>query len=190
MTRHKKEIALFLAALAVLGISLFSMMRKSTPPPAKKQTPPAAQAPGTATQQAQAGEEVPEGPLPETGSASRNPFAALAGAPPGPPSASGEAAGPEGQEPAAKPPAAPSGTLGASPAPPRGLPGEGATPTITLTGIITGQPSVAVIYHGDQRRYARVGDRIGDYRVQTIGRQEVVLVGPTGKLILRMGGRQ
>jgi hypothetical protein len=190
MNRHKKEIALLLAALAVLGISLFSMMRKSTPPPAKKETPPDAQAAGTAAQQARAAEEEPEGPLPQTGSASRNPFEAVAGAPPGPPSASGEAAGPEGQQPAARPPAAPAGALGASPAAPQGIPGEEATPTITLTGIITGQPSVAVIYHGDQRRYARVGDRIGDYRVQTIGRQEVVLVGPTGKLILRMGGRQ
>jgi len=70
------------------------------------------------------------------------------------------------------------------------IPEETARPALSLAGIVAGQPSVAVIYQNGQRHFARTGDRIGDYRVQAIGRQEVVLVGGTGKLILRMGGRQ
>ena len=181
MTRHKKEIAVLVVALVILGVSLFTMMRRNAPRPATEQ----AKAPSETAkprQPAEAGPEEAGGPASQEGASSRDPFAALPGAPEGPSAPPEETPGTAGQEPGVKPPAPPAGAEGA--------PGEAAKPDITLTGIITGQPSVAVIYHGDQRRYARVGDRIGDYRVQTIGRQEVVLVGPTGKLILRMGGRQ
>jgi hypothetical protein len=48
---------------------------------------------------------------------------------------------------------------------------------------------MAVIREDDQRHFVRVGDRIGDrYRVSAIGRQEVVLVGGGGKLVLRLRG--
>ncbi len=191
MTRNKKQLLFLVLALAVLGVSLFSLFRKPAPPTAKaqaKQTPQAKEKPKpTEEAQAPGGEGSQPVSLP-SGGASRNPFAAPPGAgttaqPPAtsPPPESGGPAAP-------KPPsAAPPG--GATAAPPAAAGGQ-TQPTISLSGIVTGEPSVAVIYYGDQRRYARVGDRVGDFRVQTIGRQEVVLVGPTGKLILRMGGRQ
>jgi len=182
MTRNKKQLLFLVLALAVLGVSLFGLFRKPAPQTAKKQEKRATQAKEQPkpTEEAQAPDGAGSQPasLPQTG-AGRNPFAAPPGA-----SATGQPAATSlPPEPSATPPGA------AAAAPPEAAGGQ-TQPTITLSGIVTGEPSVAVIYYGDQRRYARVGDRVGDYRVQTIGRQEVVLVGPTGKLILRMGGRQ
>ncbi len=182
MNRQTREIGLLVIALLVLGFSLFTMLRRSSPPAAREQPKPAVQADRQDRQAAKdKADQEQAGALAE--GEVRNPFAA-------PPDAPAEAAPeavsapPETPQPADSKPAA-EAAPGAEAAP------EGEKePTISLAGIVTGQPSVAVIYQGDQRRYARVGDQVGDYRVQSIGRQEVVLVGPTGKLILRMGGRQ
>ena len=63
--------------------------------------------------------------------------------------------------------------------------------SLTLTGIIDGRQTVAILRQNDQRYFVKVGDFIGDgYRVQSIGNQQVVLAGQQGKVILRMGGRQ
>jgi hypothetical protein len=190
MTRNKKQALFLVLALAVLGVSLFTLFRKPAPPTAKKEATQTAQAkqPPKPTEQAEADKANEAAQPPQTGTG-RNPFAAPPGvAATGQPAATGAPPEPDTsgavttQEPPPGPPRP------AAVAPP-GAAGAQTQPTISLSGIVTGQPSVAVIYYGDQRRYARVGERVGDYRVQTIGRQEVVLVGPTGKLILRMGGR-
>jgi len=197
MTRHRKEAIVLVLAAVILGVSVFSLIRKPTPRSAKQETKTAAQVEQKGQAQEAAAGAVGGGE--ETAAlagaaGTRNPFAAPSGAAgavgasvpgPGPAVSAGQEPGPGTTGPPRPAPAV------SGPTPPP-APGEGGAgpATITLTGIVTGQPSVAVIYHGDQRRYARVGDRIGDYRVQSIGRQEVVLVGPTGKLILRMGGRQ
>jgi hypothetical protein len=63
--------------------------------------------------------------------------------------------------------------------------------SLTLTGIVEGKSDVAILRQGDQRLFVKVGDSIGGgYRVQSIGNQQVVLAGPQGTVILRMGGRQ
>jgi hypothetical protein len=63
--------------------------------------------------------------------------------------------------------------------------------SLTLTGIIDGKQSVAILRQDDQRFFVKAGDLVGEgYRVQSIGRQQVVLAGQQGNVILRMGGRQ
>ncbi len=181
MNRQTREIGLLAIALLVLGFSLFTMLRRSAPPAPKQQPKPTTQADRQARKEAKTEANEEESGTPVKAKV-RNPFAAPPGAAPA------EGAPPTAPQPAENPPAAEgaSGTAEGGEAAPEGE----QEPTIRLSGIVVGQPSVAVIYQGDQRRYARVGDQIGDYRVQSIEHQEVVLVGPTGKLILRMGGRQ
>jgi len=61
----------------------------------------------------------------------------------------------------------------------------------SLSGIVVddaGKPT-AVIHEGDQRYFAKAGDTVaGKYRVQSIGRQQVVLVAGRERLTLKMGG--
>jgi hypothetical protein len=60
------------------------------------------------------------------------------------------------------------------------------TAAISLAGITMGEHPMAILRLGDQRWYAKAGDQVGGYRVQSIGREEVVLAGPDGTLVLRL----
>jgi hypothetical protein len=183
MQNRGKETLLLVLALVALGVALFTFRGKHTPtaPPAKPtaqqeqvQTEVARAAPGQgATEQAPGGEGEATA-AGATGGASRNPFAAphAPTAVPGPADAAG-AVEDEGH------------------APPTAEPAPVPDKALTLTGIVEGKPAVAIIRQEDQRYFVRVGDQVGEqYRVKAIGRQEVALVGPEGKVILRMGGRQ
>ena len=111
------------------------------------------------------------------GGAQRNPFSA-----PGASAAVGSDVSPEA---GAEASAAPEPGMGPERAEPGGELG------LTLTGIVDGKQTVAILRQNDQRYFVKVGDLVGDgYRVQSIGRQQVVLAGQQGKVILRMGGRQ
>jgi hypothetical protein len=62
--------------------------------------------------------------------------------------------------------------------------------SLVLTGTVVGKQTLAVIRENDQRYFVGVGEQIGDrYRVKQIGRNQVVLSGPEGTVILRMGGQ-
>jgi hypothetical protein len=197
MPRRGKEIAFLLLAVIALAVAVTTFRGKSAPAkkPAKK--------PPTAAQKARpsgkAGEKVQGQGAPgaPAGPATRNPFVAPGGTPEAalasPPTPTGSeaakaesgpaATGPGGAVTVVQGPAA--GGPKPGPAGPEGL----KEAKLTLTGIIAGQPSMAVIREDDQRHFVRVGDRVGDrYRVSAIGRQEVVLVGGEGKLILRLRG--
>jgi len=174
MQNRGKEILLLVLALAALGVALFTFRGKPSPtaPPAE---PTAAQGESEREVAAAPASGEPDrltaaGAAPE---GNRNPFAAPGTVPVAPePGAEPSAAGPETAAPTTEP----------TPASDKAL---------TLTGIVEGKPAVAIIRQEDQRYFVRAGDQVGDhYRVQAIGRHQVTLVGPEGKVILRMGGRQ
>jgi len=187
MGSRRKEILLLVLALAALGIALYTFRGKPAPPPAGGTV--VASQPGPAPAQEKAGAsaagqeggeqaEATEEGSPENagGGQQRNPFstpgAPVAGSAEGAPEAGAEGAAPE---PAAGPDQGDSG----------------GQMSLTLTGIIDGRQTVAILRQNDQRYFVKVGDLIGDgYRVQSIGNQQVVLAGQQGKVILRMGGRQ
>ncbi len=181
MEGRRKEVLLLVLALVALGLALYTFRGKPTPA-----QPPSATGAGPAPAEEASG--VPVGHPEDSGlgegaegaqepgdaAAQRNPFSAPGAAPAvvEPPSDTGFRSG--DQEPMA--------ALDLSES------GEGA---LTLTGIIDGRSTVAILRQNDQRFFVRAGDQIGHgYRVQSIGNQQVVLAGPQGKVILRMGGRQ
>lgn len=175
MGQRTKEIGLLILALAFLAVALFTIRGKREPvvPPAAPEeqaeaTPAETAEPGTEEAES-AGEQAAAG---EAG-AVRNPFA-LPGT---------SAAAPV--EPTAP---------GASPVEQIGAAGEPMTAVaalpegeLRLTGIVAG---LAVIRVGERRHYVRAGDRVGDYRVQSVGQHEVVLSSEAGQITLRTGGRQ
>jgi hypothetical protein len=179
MRSRGKDILLLAVALVALVVAVYTFRGKPRPtvppPPAPEQ--PADQETASATQE---GAEQPEEAL--AGTADRNPFSAPGAAPAAGitveagPSAAEEGVG---EETAGRP------TEGAEAA------GEAQASALSLTGIVAGKPAVAIIRDNGQRYFVKVGDQVGDrYRVQAIGRQEVVLAGQQGKVTLRMGGRQ
>jgi len=188
MEGRRKELLLLVLAVAALGIALYTFRGKPAPPPPGG-TPVASEA-GTAPAQGNALESAakPEGEqeaeASEEGSAKvaadgaqRNPFSA-----PGLSASHGAAAGPETE---AEGPITSEPGMGAETVEPGGELG------LTLTGIVDGKQTVAILRQNDQRYFVKVGDLVGDgYRVQSIARQQVVLAGQQGKVILRMGGRQ
>jgi hypothetical protein len=188
MEGRRKEVLLLVLAVAALGIALYSFRGKPAPPPPGGT--PVASEPGAAPaqgkveesavkeegeQQAGASEEGSSEAV--AGGAQRNPFSA-----PGASAAVGSDVAPEA---GAEASAAPEPGMGPERAEPGGELG------LTLTGIVDGKQTVAILRQNDQRYFVKVGDLVGDgYRVQSIGRQQVVLAGQQGKVILRMGGRQ
>jgi hypothetical protein len=72
-------------------------------------------------------------------------------------------------------------------------PGETEQPPIqtglTLAGIVTGPPTIAVIRYEGKPYYVKVGESVADvYRVEAIrGGNEVVLAGQQGTVVLRTG---
>jgi hypothetical protein len=172
MEGRRKEVLLLVLALAALGLALYTFRGKPAPtgPPAVAEPgAPAEPAPSEGLKVVHIGQGQ-EGPAQaaagsEAADAQRNPFSAPGSAPVGP---------------------APDSTPADLPDTPEW--GDG---SLTLTGVVEGKPDVAILRQGDQRFFVKVGDPIGDgYRVQSIGNHQVVLAGPQGKVILRMGGRQ
>ena len=63
-------------------------------------------------------------------------------------------------------------------------------PPLRLTGVIYGNPSMAIIRKGDKRYFVRPGDPVGNrYVVQTISHRRVVLASSQGTLSLDLTGR-
>lgn len=63
-------------------------------------------------------------------------------------------------------------------------------PPLRLTGVIYGNPSMAIIRKGDKRYFVRPGDPVGSrYVVQTISHRRVVLASSQGTLSLDLTGR-
>ena len=61
-------------------------------------------------------------------------------------------------------------------------------PTPVLTGVIAGDHSkVAILRQGAISRSYRVGESAGPYRVSAISGNTVVLSGPSGNIVLKMG---
>jgi len=188
MEGRRKEVLLLVLAVVALGIALYSFRGKPAPPPQGgtpvASEPGAAPAEGNADKSAvtQEGEQQAEGSEEGSseaaaGGAQRNPFSA-----PGASAAVGSDVAPEA---GAEGSAATEPGMGPEQAEPGGEMG------LTLTGIVEGKQTVAILRQNDQRYFVKVGDLVGDgYRVQSIGRQQVVLAGQQGKVILRMGGRQ
>ncbi len=167
MEGRRKEVLLLVVAACALAVALITFLGRSGPPP----PPPAA--PGPADLGARAERQADEQARQQSDTAetetARNPFSAPS------------TAGPSDLSP---PDSGSRDVLPAAPAEPVGAP-------LRLTGIVVGTPSVAIIRQADQRYFVKVGEQIGDgYRVKRIGRQQVVLTGQEGTIILRMGGRQ
>lgn len=168
MGQRTKEIALLVLALAFLAVAVFTIRGKREPvvPPAA----PEGQAEATAEETAEPGteeaESAEEQAATEEAGTVRNPFA-LPGTSAAAPVEPAEQIGDAGE---------PMPTVAALP--------EG---ELRLTGIVAG---LAVIRVGERRHYVRAGDRVGDYRVQSVGQHEVVLSSEAGQITLRTGGRQ
>jgi len=203
MTRRGKDVLLLVLAVVALVVALYTFRHKPAPAPAPQAQATAASAAGK--EKAKGGEATESPGATQTASATgapRNPFAGPG--PEGVVAASTPEVKPVGPAPAGPkvsegkgepvPSIPPTPAPAAASMPP--LPGAGQTAGprpeqgLTLTGIVRGRRTMAVIREGEKRYYAVVGDRIGDYRVQTIGQREVVLADREGKVILRMGGRQ
>ena len=201
---RRKDVLLFVLAIAALVVAVYTFRRPLQGPPAKQTaaTTPAKTGRETAKAGGEAGAQKGAGQMGTSlpaGGAMRSPFE-------GPGAAAGAAAA--GKKPQATPGKTPEGAgqqtpgpsvtplpMGPKPSPLPALPGpkpaSAQAQTLTLNGILAGRQAMAVIRQGEQRYYVRVGDRVADrYRVQTITQKEVVLVGSEGKVILRMGGRQ
>lgn len=188
MEGRRKEVLLLVLAVAALGIALYSFRGKPAPPPAGG-TPVASEAGAAPAQgnadksavtqegEQQAGASAEGSSEAAAGGAQRNPFSA--------PGASVEVGATVGPEAGAEGSAVTEPGMGPEQAEPGGEVG------LTLTGIVDGKQTMAILRQNDQRYFVKVGDLVGDgYRVQSIGRQQVVLAGQQGKVILRMGGRQ
>jgi len=175
MRSRGKDILLLAVALVALVVAVYTFRGKPRPtaPPLPAPEQAADQESASATQ-----EDSEQQPEEAVGPADRNPFSTPGAAPAASvtveqgPSATEEGVGEE--------------TAGR---PAEG--GEAQASVLSLTGIVAGKPAVAIIREDGQRYFVKVGDQVGDrYRVQAIGRQEVVLAGQQGKVTLRMGGRQ
>lgn len=197
MGTRRKEILLLVLAVLMLGVAVWTFRPKPAPAPVATAAAPGAAKPsegpaagakpgeqGGAKQEGATEEGAQEGSAAK--GAPRNPFTA-----PGAPTASAAPSG-KGAEPASGQPEA-----GAAGPPSAGEPTAAAQPegqqksAMTLTGILSGRPTMAILRQNDQRYFVKVGDVVGDgYRVEAISSQQVVLAGQQGKLILRMGGRQ
>jgi hypothetical protein len=165
MEGRRKEVLLLVVAACALAVALITFLGRSGPPPPPP--PPASErAAAGPNEQEQADAEEAEG---AEGESNRNPFS------PGDVEATSDL-----------PPSDPGPGSDLPPTPPDPMGGS-----LKLTGIVVGKPSVAIIHEDGERYFVRVGEQIGDaYRVQQIGRQQVVLVGQEGTVTLRMGGRQ
>lgn len=189
MEGRRKEVLLLVLAVVALGVAVWTFRGKSAPPPPVAVAQPAgekdadkeAKLDGGQATEAVAPAATKAGEAGGAGAQQRNPFTA--------PGGEGVAPSPAvpTTEPATGTPPAPAETQAGTPP----LPDGSEKPSLSLTGIVDGKPTVAILRQDDKRFFVKVGDQVGDgYRVQSIRGEQVVLVGQQGKLVLRMGGRQ
>ena len=206
MDKRRKELLFLAIGLVVLLAALYLTFKPSARPAqatTRPPTAPVAAAAPTAASQASANVEPSAAPIPmsEGGTTEgRNPFkpamAALPAAAPqtSPPPmftsprvaplppiqpVSLELFRPGGQEPMP-------GVISPTPA----ASGPPAEPPLRLTGVIYGDPSIAIIRKGDKRYFVRPGDPVGNrYVVQSISHRQVVLASNQGTLSLELTGR-
>jgi hypothetical protein len=202
MDKRRKELLFLGAGLAVLLLALYFTFKPSTPAArATTQPPQPAAAP---VEQPQPSAEIQASAMPVPMSASgtregRNPFApsvsTTAAAAPvgsGPPITTAMAPPPSlpllrpiGLElfPNSSGPESGPGPSVITPA----APGPPAEAPLRLTGVIYGNPSIAIIRKGEQRYFVRPGDPVGSrYVVQSIEHRRVVLVGAQGLAPLQL----
>ncbi|UCH36613.1 MAG: hypothetical protein JSV65_09740 [Armatimonadota bacterium] len=201
MDKRRKELLFLGAGLAVLLAALFFTFKPTTrPAQATTQPPPSATA-REPSDLASARIESSAAPIPMSQggtTAGRNPFAPVIAARPASAPGSAPPAMVAAMPPAPLPPiepmrlelfgppdqASPSGVItpAAEPTP--------AQATLRLTGVIYGDPSMAIIRKGDKRYFVRPGDPVGGrYMVQSIARRQVVLASSEGTLRLDLTGR-
>jgi len=208
MDKRRKELVFLGAGLLVLLAALYFTFKPSTRAaqavPQRPAAPPAAAAPAQPSAQIQPSPE-PSLVTESATSADRNPFA--------PAVASQVAAAPHGAPPPMMtamarplPPIqpmplrlfGPGSEPGAAPTPASSTPGvitprpaaPPAEPPLCLTGVIYGDPSMAILRKGAQRYYVRPGDPVGGrYIVRSISYRRVVLASSQGTLSLDLSGR-
>lgn len=205
MDKRRKEILVLAGGLVVLLVALYCTFRPSAP--AAQATPrtaaPAAMvatAKTTAAPEAQAAVTPTADPVSDT-TAGRNPFRPVI--------ATARVAAPITSPPPVTrlarlttPPLMPLRPVAITPFSGNGLGGEvSRTPVITptnrpaeeplaLTGIVYGDPSIAIIRKGSQRYFVRPGDTVeGRYTVQSVAQRRVILVSSHGALSLDLTGR-
>lgn len=197
MDKRRKELLFLGAGLAILLVALYSTFKPATRTATAQ--PPAGAAPAaTAQAAAQPSAQIqPSGapiPMSEGGTTDgRNPFRpVIATQPAAPPPPTMIAALSTRPLPPIEPmPLQLFGPGGGSPPGPSVLtPGPPAEPPWHLTGVIYGDPSMAIIRKGARRYFVRPGDPVGGrYVVQSISHRRVVLVSDEGTLQLDLTGR-
>jgi hypothetical protein len=205
MDKRRKELLFLGAGLAVLLLALYFTFKPSAP--AARATTQAPQPAAVPAQQPQPAARIQASaaPVPMSESATRegrNPFApsvstTAAAAPVGSPPPITTAMAP----PPSLPPLRPIGlelfpnSSGAESGPgpsviTPGAPGPPAEAPLRLTGVIYGNPSIAIIRKGEQRYFVRPGDPVGSrYVVHSIEHRRVVLASSQGTLSLDLTGR-
>jgi len=180
MQGRGKEIILLVLALGALGMALYTFRGK----PASAPAPSGPAAPAAK----EAAEEVAETPEEGTAATEGGKQASAAGTDPFSLPGAASGAGPVETGGTAE-----AGGGGATQVPVEPPPGEIERPPIQtglkLEGIVTGQPSFAVIRHEGKPYFVKVGDSVANvYRVEAIrGGNEVVLAGQQGTVVLRTG---
>jgi len=197
MDKRRKELALLAVGALVVLIALFLTFRPRTQPAAAQ--PPAAPAqvaqpkPQPKLQAAKPGQAEPA--LVQSGAPTttgRDPFRpvfiAQAGPVEGAPGSTGLAAATF--RPSGLPPFPISGFLGGSaPTAPGAAPVKAEEP-LRLTGIVHGDPAVAVLRKGEKRFIVSIGDPVDNqYVVKSISDGRVVLASGEKRLSLTLGGR-
>ena len=210
MDKQRKELLFLGVGLAVLLAALYFTFKPSARP-AQATTQAPAQETATATAQAPeqpAAQVQPSAapiPMSQGGTTpGRNPFtpvivAAAAAPPHNAPPPMLTAMGPRPLPPIepmslrlfpqpGAPPA--TGVMTPTAGPQPGAPTPTADPPLRLTGVIYGNPSMAIIRKGDKRYFVRPGDPVGSrYSVQSISQRQVVLASSQGTLSLELTGR-
>jgi len=202
MDKRRKELLFLAVGLVILLAALYFTFKPSTPAAqATTQSPPAAAPVATAPTQPSAEIQPSAVPIPASEGGTtpgRNPFTPVIAAQPAvtpssapPPMLTALRSGP-------LPPIQPMplqlfSPSGAAPDPgviTPGAPAPPAEPPLRLTGVIYGDPAMAIIRKGAQRYFVRPGDPVGSrYMVQSISQRRVVLAGSQGTLSLDLTGR-
>ena len=206
MDKRRKELLFLAAGLAILLVALYSTFKPATRT-ATAQPPAGATPAATAQAAAEPSAQIqPSGapiPMSEGGTTDgRNPFrpviatqpAAPPGSAPPPPPTMIAALSTRPLPPIEPMPLQLFGPGGGSPPGPSVLtPGPQAPPAEPawhLTGVIYGDPSMAIIRKGAKRYFVRPGDPVGGrYVVQSISHRRVVLASDEGTLQLDLTGR-
>jgi hypothetical protein len=202
MDKRRKELLFLAIGLVVLLAALYFTFKPNTRAAQATMTP-AATAAAAAAPQPTAKVEPSAAPIPmsEGGTTQgRNPFAPVIATLPAVPPASAPPPMFTAPRVAPLPPIQPIGFKLFQPGGQQPIPGViNPTPAasgppveapLRLTGVIYGDPSIAIIRKGDRRYFVRPGDPVGNrYVVQSISHRQVVLASSQGTLSLELTGR-